>query len=723
MIKREFRKSEIKHITDRVRNAESVAADGQKLSEESRRNVMDAVQKVIEKEHVAVLKTIPVDEINAEKAGIRTGLLKEHGLGSIYDILNAGQIRLRAINGIGENMALKTMTIAQRISFDIKKNIKLKLSLDNKSAENTKLVEKVSAYLKSLPIVRECKQLAEKIPVNADSDLKSIRKATNPVKWFFTSDENRQKAIDSYNRLIGGMADVNPWPVAEKINKIRYIQSDDAWEHFASDSVSFFNALESIVPEHFKSMNDGYGLSDDIRYEIESTELDLDGLKCTLRGYQVWGVKYILRQKRVLLGDEMGLGKTIQALASMVVLRNQGERHFLVVCPASVIINWCRETESKSDLKVYKIHGTGKELALSQWMENGGVAVTNYETLAGSFFIPEDFRISMITVDEAHYIKNVTTKRSKNVLNLCEHTSRILFMTGTPLENNVAEMIRLLGFLQPEIADMAKDVSTTAYADYFKERISPVYYRRKRDDVLAELPELVQMQDWCEMTKEDEAQYVKDVVSGNFMDVRRVSWRNPDFFNTSVKAQRLKEIVDYATLEERKVIVFSFFLDTLERVQNIFGPRCVGIINGSVPPAARQEIVDRFDSAHPGTVLAAQIQSGGTGLNIQTASVVVICEPQYKPSTESQAISRAYRMGQTRNVLVHRLLCTNTIEERIIQILYNKQEEFNTFADDSTAARQDMEIDSSTINSIMEEEIDRIRRKYTEDEIKLLTAQ
>ena len=722
MIKREFRNKDIKYITERVRNASKVADNGIALADELKVKVMDAVQLVIEKEHLAALKTIPVEEINADKSGIRVSLLKEHGLNSVFDILKAGQIRLSSINGFGENMALRAMTVAKRISFDIKKNIKLKLSLDNKNAENTKLVESVSSYLNMTNLVPECRKLKDDLPANADEDMKSIRSASNPIKWFFTSETKKQEAIDAYNRLVGGMAGINPWPLSEKIVKTGNVQSEEAWEHFASDSVSFFNALESIVPEHFQSSSDGYGLSDDIRYEIESTELNLEGLKCTLRGYQVWGVKYILRQRRVLLGDEMGLGKTIQALASMVVLKNQGERHFLVICPASVIINWCREVESKSDLKVYKIHGIGKEQALLGWMEDGGVAVTNYETLSGAFSIPADFRISMIIVDEAHYIKNVSTKRSKSVLKLCEQTSRILFMTGTPIENNVAEMIRLLGFLQPEIAEKAKDVSTTAYADYFKERISPVYYRRKREDVLAELPELVQTQDWCEMTEQDEAQYVKDIVSRNFMDARRVSWRNPDYLNTSVKVQRLKEIVDIATLEERKVIIFSFFLDTLEKVQNIFGQRCVGVINGSIPPAARQELIDKFDAAHPGSVLAAQIQSGGTGLNIQTASVVVICEPQYKPSTESQAISRAYRMGQTRNVLVHRLLCTNTIEERIMQILYAKQEEFNTFADDSAAARQDMELDSSTISSIMEEEIDRIRKKYTENELKLLTG-
>ena len=177
--------------------------------------------------------------------------------------------------------------------------------------------------------------------------------------------------------------------------------------------------------------------------------------------------------------------------------------------------------------------------------------------------------------------------------------------------------------------------------------------------------------------------------------------------------------MEEASADGRKILIFSFFLDTLDKISAIFGSRCSGIINGSIPPARRQEIIDSFDSAPAGSVLAAQIQSGGTGLNIQSASVVIICEPQYKPSTEMQAISRAYRMGQTRNVMVHRLLCENTVEERIMQILWEKQEEFNTFADESSAARMDMELDSTTINSIMNDEIRRIREKYTEDQLRL----
>lgn len=139
--------------------------------------------------------------------------------------------------------------------------------------------------------------------------------------------------------------------------------------------------------------------------------------------------------------------------------------------------------------------------------------------------------------------------------------------------------------------------------------------------------------------------------------------------------------------------------------------QCYGPINGSVPPQKRQEIIDEFDKAPAGSVLVAQIQAGGTGLNIQSASVIILCEPQFKPSVENQAISRVYRMGQTRNVLVYRLLCEDTVDERIISLLENKQVVFDAFADKSVAANESMELDDKTFGNIIKEEIDRINRK------------
>ena len=247
-------------------------------------------------------------------------------------------------------------------------------------------------------------------------------------------------------------------------------------------------------------------------------------------------------------------------------------------------------------------------------------------------------------------------------------------------------------------------------APQFRNAIAPVYYRRKREDVLTELPDLIESKEWCSLTHNEEAAYEQAVLSKNYAEARRVSW-NVDDLKDSSKAARLLELVNEAESDGRKVIVFSFFLDTIRKVTMLLGNRCTNPINGSVTPQRRQEIIDEFDKAPTGTVLVAQIQSGGTGLNIQSASVVILCEPQFKPSIENQAISRAYRMGQTRNVLVYRLLCENTVDEKIMSTLESKQAIFDAFADKSVAAMESRELDDRTFGNIIKEEIDRINAK------------
>ena len=253
-------------------------------------------------------------------------------------------------------------------------------------------------------------------------------------------------------------------------------------------------------------------------------------------------------------------------------------------------------------------------------------------------------------------------------------------------------------------------------AQRFRDAIAPVYYRRKRSDVLTELPGLIENEDWCQLGAEEQRAYEESLLSRNFMAIRRVSW-NVDDLSKSSKARRLKEIVADAADDGRKALVFTFFLDTAWAIADMLGEKCAGVINGSVPPAKRQEIIEEFDSAPAGSVLIAQIQSGGTGLNIQSASVVIICEPQFKPSIENQAISRAYRMGQARNVLVHRLLCENSVDEKMTKLLQEKQRLFDAFADKSTAAAAEKEssINSESFGKIVESEIERIKKESNGD--------
>ena len=483
--------------------------------------------------------------------------------------------------------------------------------------------------------------------------------------------------------------------------------SSNPFDYFKTNSVSLITTLESLVPDITLNMDDNYGLPKDIVEEVKKQDIKQAGLKCELRNYQKWGVKYILNQKKVLLGDEMGLGKTIQAIASMVSLNNEGENKFLVVCPASVIINWCKEISDKSTLDVIKIYGTDKKEQLDRWKKEGGVAVTTYETTS-IFKFDDDFKFSMLIVDEAHYIKNYETIRSTNVREICKYTERILFMSGTALENNVDEMVNLIKILRPDIAKKLIGKEYLVQANSFKEIITPVYYRRKREDVLSELPEKEEKNQWCELLHDEKLAYYKAILAEKYALARRVSF-NIDDMSKSSKMNRLKEIVEAAKDENRKIIVFSFFLDTIQKVYNEFKDICVGPINGSLSPKKRQELIDEFTNSQDKIVLAAQIQSGGTGLNIQAASIIVICEPQFKPSIENQAISRAYRMGQTRNVLVYRLLCEKTIDEKITNVLKNKQKVFDAFADDALASEIETEVDDKTFNQIMEEELQRIK--------------
>lgn len=679
--------------------------------EKSGSEISNAAEALVKHDSMQALKNIPIEELNREKKGFRIKTLRDNGYTTIAHIENATASSLSKISGISPEAAMGIKRAASEIAKLSAKTVHLKISGDNKNSASTALVCAISKYLNMVPAAEESKLLAE----SSNEILKAIKESTclsSGIRWLFSSKAKKAQAENSYaylNQLLQEDYGTKATLCVNQYESIVKQTKELSWAHFETNSVEFFNVLEKFAPKYIQADTTVYGLPEDLAKAIQNEPIYDQGLKCTLRRYQEWGVKYVLHQKRVLLGDEMGLGKTVQAIAVMVSLRNTGGNHFVVVCPASVITNWCREIEKMSDLPVTRVHGANRAEALQYWKENGGVAVTTYETTE-HFSLGELFKFSMLVVDEAHYIKNPSAQRSKNVRNICSHAENILFMTGTALENRVSEMVTLMEVLSPNVAGSVRGMEFLSSAPEFREKIAPVYYRRRRADVLKELPDLIENIDWCTLNGEEEKCYADAIMSGNFAAARRVSWNVSDIKNSS-KANRLLEIVEDAKEDGRKVIVFSFFLDTIAKITSLLGNACMEPINGSVPPARRQEIIDEFDKAPAGTVLAAQIQSGGTGLNIQSASVVVLCEPQFKPSIENQAISRAYRMGQTRNVLVHRLLCDETVDERISDLLKNKQEIFDAFADESAVGSESLEIDEKTFGSIMEEEKKRLSEK------------
>lgn len=710
---RPFSSDEAKRLLQIHHDTLKMLREGEASENEYREKVKAAADAIVAQGVLNVLREAAVEELGRSKRGLRVKALREHGYNTVADIAAASVHSLASVYGISEDSAYSIKGIVNGMASEARKGVKISLSSDNRTKEATALILALFQYRRSMPVADKCHALltanANKIKY-AEEDLNAAR---GSVKWLFSSKAKKQKAVEAFDMLSalqGGDYGSQAEALFAELDAIERSRGSDAWQAFSENPIRFTNDLEDIDPSVLGNDDSVYGLPEDLAREIQEECFFPEGLLCDLRKYQIWGVKYALHQERILLGDEMGLGKTVQAIATMVSLRNTGGTHFMVVCPASVLANWCREIRKMSLLSVTKIHGAGRRSAFEAWLKTGGVAVTTYETTA-YLALPFDFKFKMLVVDEAHYIKNPEARRSENVRNISLHAERLMFMTGTALENKVDEMINLIRILQPNVARQVQGLAFMSAAPQFRMAVAPVYYRRKREDVLTELPDLIESEEWCYMGYEEEMAYERAVLSKNFAEARRVSW-NVDDIRVSSKATRLVELVNEAESEGRKVIVFSFFLDTLRKVSMLLGSRCIGPINGSVAPQRRQEIIDEFDNAPAGSVLVVQIQSGGTGLNIQSASVVIICEPQFKPSIENQAIARAHRMGQHRDVLVYRLLCENTVDEKMLELLATKQAEFDAFADKSAAAMQTPELDDRSFGEIIKEEIDRINAKY-----------
>jgi SNF2 family DNA or RNA helicase len=247
------------------------------------------------------------------------------------------------------------------------------------------------------------------------------------------------------------------------------------------------------------------------------------------------------------------------------------------------------------------------------------------------------------------------------------------------MENRAEEFRNLVGYLQPKLASAVDGRHGVAGPTAFRRAVAPVYLRRNQDDVLMELPDLVRSDDWVEFGRADHLAYRDAVAQGNFMAMRRAAYASGTP-GGSAKLTRLLEIVEESAANGHKVVVFTNFRDVLSTVGSALDGRAFGPIAGDVPAAQRQAIVDQFAAADGHAVLLAQVQAGGTGLNIQAASVVILCEPQVKPSLEDQAIARLHRMGQTRSVQAHRLLVADSVDQRMVEMLAAKALLFDDYA-------------------------------------------
>ncbi|MFC5645729.1 DEAD/DEAH box helicase [Kitasatospora cinereorecta] len=660
------------------------------------------------------LATIPVARLkDATDGRLRVAALEAAGLDTVRHVLDSSVYALRLLPGVGAQTAAQAVAAARQIAEAAGQTVAVRLDVDHRDPLSTALVVALHRLVVAGPEAARAEELARGLVEEVTGLVATARPARGVIRGLLAGPRRRREALAAVDRLTALLAELEaeavPLLLAQaSADLLRPPASDiEAWTDFEHRSADYYGMLGGIAgpgPAE-DSASEGF-LPEELSDRVRAEPLNETHCKVSLRGYQAFGARFALRQKRVIIGDEMGLGKTVQAIAAMAHLRALGSAHFLVVCPASVLINWTREIESRSTLRAYRFHGQEREAAQSEWLRNGGVAVATFDGLR-HLETPPEVAVAMVVVDEAHLVKNHRTQRSRAVAAWADRVERVLFLTGTPMENRVEEFRNLVHYLQPDLLPRIHSGSGAAGPTAFRKAVAPAYLRRNQQDVLTELPEVVHVDEWEEFTPADFAAYRSAVTAGNFMAMRRAAYADAE---RSAKLQRLREIVDEAAENGRKVVIFSFFRDVLAVVQEALGQRAFGPIDGSLPAARRQDVVDQFAAVPGHAVLLAQIQAGGVGLNIQAASVVVLCEPQVKPTMESQAVGRAHRMGQLRRVQVHRLLVADSVDQRMLEILRAKNQLFDEYARrsevaESTPEAVDVSEQSLAVRIVEEEQL------------------
>lgn len=633
-----------------------------------RKAAQEAGEQVRRAEVDRMLQEMPVDALKrATRDRLRLGALSDAGISTVRQVLSHGPYRLQSLPGVGETSARRMVAAAQTLWKTTHDETPVRIDVNRRRPETTHLLRRLGewdACRQTRGAAADLERAAELAPLRTAVYGETSHLLVIPTRTLAVTALVESIRIVMQRAQLLGMSSGSG---AKSLGA-------DPWDDFLARPADYFAMLSELgfITEDEAAVHGD--LPEEIIQAVRDQALSGEHLTASLRGYQSFAARFALVQRKVIVGDEMGLGKTVEALAVLAHLRSRGQTHFLVVCPAAVVTNWVREVISKSKLRPHRVHGPERRLSARIWERDGGVAITTYETLAWWEPALKQLRgLACVVVDEAHYIKNPDAKRTIRTTDLIARAERAILLTGTPLENRVDEFRNLVSYVRPDLTIEATDLSPRT----FRRQIAPAYLRRNQEDVLTELPELVEVAEWLPMSTADAVRYRTAVGNGNFMEMRQAAMLEG---RRSEKMGRLVEIVGEAEENERRVVVFSYFRAVLDLVARSLPGPVFGPLTGSVPANQRQQMVDQFSSAQHGAVLVAQIMAGGVGLNIQSASVVIICEPQLKPTTEAQAIARAHRMGQVQSVQVHRLLSEDGVDQRILELLAGKRQLFDEFA-------------------------------------------
>ena len=436
-------------------------------------------------------------------------------------------------------------------------------------------------------------------------------------------------------------------------------------------------------------------------------------LKASLRPYQQTGVRWLHLLTRLGLGaclaDDMGLGKTIQVLALLLTL--QRTHPSLLVAPASLLANWQQEAERFTpDLRCLIVHPSAmaqEELRTLDGESLAGIdlVITSYGTLMR---LPnlQSMHWCLAVVDEAQALKNPAAKQTKAVKQL-QADARIA-LTGTPVENRLSDLWSIFDFTHPGLLgsqkDFAKHTKNITHCSPLRTLVKPYILRRLKSDkrIIDDLPDKTEITAWVALSPIQTAQYQRTVkelatkletvegierrglVLAFLMRFKQIcnhpsQWLGDGAWKPehSGKFGRLLEIAEVIAEKQEKMLVFTQFREATAPLAaflgNVFGREGL-VLHGGTPVGKRRELVKRFQEDEQCPFFVLSLKAGGTGLNLTAASHVIHFDRWWNPAVENQATDRAWRIGQHRNVLVHKFVCRGTIEERIDEMIRSKQQ-------------------------------------------------
>jgi non-specific serine/threonine protein kinase len=448
-----------------------------------------------------------------------------------------------------------------------------------------------------------------------------------------------------------------------------------------------------------------------------------DALKGVLRPYQQVGVRWLYLLAQLGLGaclaDDMGLGKTIQVLALLLVLKRQAgaqPRPSLLVAPASLLANWAAEIERFAPgLKALIAHPSALPAAdlkalRPERLGDTDLVITSYGSVLRMPWMAE-VSWKLAVLDEAQAIKNPDAKQTRAVKKL--KAGARLALTGTPVENRLGDLWSIFDFVNPgllgssrEFTNFAKRLAGQPHGSYgpLRELVSPYILRRLKTDktVIADLPDKTEMKAFCPLSRKQAALYEqavkelaeqlddvtgirrKGLVLSFLMRFKQIcnhpsqwlgdgGWSEAD----SGKWARLRDIAEVIAAKQEKMLVFTQFREVIAPLAAFLGSifeRPGLVLHGQTEVKKRKDLVRRFQEDEAVGFFVLSLKAGGSGLNLTAASHVVHFDRWWNPAVENQATDRAFRIGQTKNVLVHKFVCRGTVEEKIDQLIESKRQ-------------------------------------------------